>query len=70
METQKNANLFGDEGNESLKFATKNVILSVIKIKQTMVKEMRMVQPLNLKHKSLNQIVVIIQTHIFLQQDT
>ena len=23
METQKNANLFGDEGNESLKFATK-----------------------------------------------
>ena len=41
-------------------------MLSMIKITQTMVKEMKMVQPLNLKPKSLNQIFVIIQTHIFL----
>ena len=45
-----------------------NGMLSMIKIKQTMVKEMRMVQPLNLKAKSLNQISI--QTHIFLQQET
>ena len=35
-------------------------------IKQTMVIEMKMAQPLNLKPKSVNQISVIIQTHIFL----
>ena len=61
METQKIVNLLGEEGNESSKF-----MLSVIKKKQTMVTEMKMVQPLNLKLKSLNQISVIIQTHIFL----
>ena len=61
METQKIVNLLGEEGNESSKF-----MLSVIKKKQTMVMEMKMVQPLNLKLKSLNQISVIIQTHIFL----
>ena len=43
-------------------------MLSMIKIKQTVVKEMRMVQPLNLKPKSLNKILSIIQMHIFLQQ--
>ena len=61
METQKIVNLLGEEGNESSKF-----MLSVIKKKQTMVMEMKMVQPLNLKLKSLNQIFVIIQTYIFL----
>ena len=61
METQKIVNLLGEESNESSKF-----MLSVIKKKQTMVMEMKMVQPLNLKLKSLNQISVIIQTHIFL----
>ena len=64
METQKIANLLGD--TESLKFARRKWYLSMIKITQTMVKEKKMVQPLNLKPKSLNQIFVIIQTHIFL----
>ena len=57
METQMTANLLGDADNESLKFA--------IKITPIMVKEMKIVQPLNLKPKSLNQIFVIIQTHMF-----
>ena len=64
METQKIANLLGD--TESSKFAKRKHMLSMIKITQTMVKEKKMVQPLNLKPKSLNQIFVIIQTHIFL----
>ena len=69
METQKIANLLGNTDNES--FAKENSqrekgVLSMIKIIQTMVMEMKMVQPLNLKLKSLNQIFVIIQTHIFL----
>ena len=37
-----------------------NGMLSTIKIIQTVVKEMKMVQPLNLKPKSLHQIFVII----------
>ena len=40
-----------------------NAMLLVIKITQTIVKEMKIVQPLNLKPKSLNQVFVIIQTH-------
>ena len=47
-----------------------NGMLQMIKITQTMVKEVKMVQPSNLKTKSLNQIFVIIQTHTFLQQET
>ena len=43
-----------------------NGMLSMIKTTQSMVKEMKVVQPLNLKPKSLDQIFVIIQTHIFL----
>ena len=69
METQKIANLLGNTDNES--FAKENSqqekgVLSMIKIIQTMVMEMKMVQPLNLKLKSLNQIFVVIQMHIFL----
>ena len=41
-------------------------MLSMIKITQAMVKELKTVQPLNLKAKSLNQVFVKIQTHIFL----
>ena len=65
METQKIANLLGDADNESLKFVTRKwyVINDLIK---TMVKEMKIVLLLNLKLKSLNQIFVVIQTHIFL----
>ena len=47
-----------------------NGMLSMIKITQNMVKEVKMLQPLNLKLKSLNQIFVIIETHIFLYQET
>ena len=43
-----------------------NDMLSMIKTTKTMVKEMEMVQPLNLKSKALNQIFMIIQMHIFL----
>ena len=48
-----------------------NGMSSMTKAIQIMVKEMKIVQPLNLKPKSLNQsklnqIFVIIQTHIFL----
>ena len=38
----------------------------VTKIMDDMAKEMKMIQPLNLKQKSLNQIFVITQMHIFL----
>ena len=41
-----------------------NGMLSMIKTTQTMVKEMKVAQMLKLK--SLNQIFVVIQTHIFL----
>ena len=41
-----------------------NGMLSMIKTTETMVKEMKVVQMLKLK--SLNQIFVVIQTHIFL----
>ena len=44
-----------------------NGMLSMVKKTYTMVKEMKIVQPLNLKPvKSLNQIFVIIQMNIFL----
>ena len=43
-----------------------NSMLSVIKTIQFMVKEMKIIELLNLKPGSLNQISVIIQTHIFL----
>ena len=55
METKKIVNLLGDAN-----------MLLIIKILQTMVKEMKIVEPLNLKPKSLNQVFVIIQMHIFL----
>ena len=41
-------------------------ILSMIKITQNMVKEMKIVQPLNLKQMLLNQVFAIIHIHIFL----
>ena len=41
-------------------------MLSMIKITQTTMEEMKMAQPLNLKPKSLNQILMIIQMYIFL----
>ena len=43
-----------------------NVKLLMIKVMDNMAEEMKMIQPLNLKQKSLNQIFVITQIHIFL----
>ena len=43
-----------------------NGTLLTIKIMNNMVEEMKMIRLLNLKKKSLNQIFVITQTHIFL----
>ena len=66
METQKIVNLLGHANNESSRLQQENHTLSIIKIIQTKVKETKIVQPLNLKPKSLNQIWRIIQTHILL----
>ena len=43
-----------------------NGTLLMIKIMDNMAEEMKMMEPLNLKQKSLNQIFVITQMHIFL----
>ena len=43
-----------------------NGTLLMTKTMDNMAMEMKMVQPLNLKQKSLNQVFVIIQMHIFL----
>ena len=43
-----------------------NDTLLTTRIMDNMVAEMKMIQPLNLKQKSLNQIFVITQMHIFL----
>ena len=43
-----------------------NDTLLMIKIMDSMIGEMKMMQPLNLMQKSLNQIFVITQMHIFL----
>ena len=39
------------------------------KIRENMVKEMKMIPALNLKQKTSNQIFEIMQMHIFLQQE-
>ena len=43
-----------------------NGTLIMTKIMDNMAMEIKMVQPLNLKQKSLQQIFVVIQMHIFL----
>ena len=48
------------------KLQKENGMLLMIKVTHTMAKEMKIVQPLNLKPKSLNQVFAITQTHIFL----
>ena len=66
METQKVANLSNDSNNESPKFATRKWYNINDQNMDNMTEEMKMIQPLNLKQKSLNQISVITQMHIFL----
>ena len=60
METQKIVNLLNSSENESSRFATRNKVID------NMAEEMKIMQPLNLIQKSLNQIFVITQMHIFL----
>ena len=67
METQKIVNLLNDSENESLKFATRKwYIINDQNNGQYGNEEMKMIQLLKLKQKSLNQIFVITQMHIFL----
>ena len=66
METQKIANLLGNADNESVKFVTRKWYVINDQNNIDYADGYEMVQPLNLKLKSLNQIFVIIQTHIFL----
>ena len=68
METPKMVNLLNASNNESSKFAAHLVVhyLLVTKIMDNMAEEMKMIQPLSLKQKSLKQIFVITQMHIFL----
>ena len=61
METENIVNLLNDTENESSKFATKNGTLLMTKIMNNMAMEMKIIQPLSLKQKSLNQIFVITQ---------
>ena len=66
METQKIANLLNNSNNELQSLQQGNVTLLLTKIMDNMAEEMKMIQPLNLKEKSLNQIFVITRMHIFL----
>ena len=49
MATQKIVNLLNDTDSESSKFAIKNGMSSIIWIIQNMVKEMKIIQALNLR---------------------
>ena len=66
MESQNIVNLLNDTENESSKLTTKICYSLMIKITQNMVKEMKIIQAFNLRQKSSNEVVVIIQMHIFL----
>ena len=66
METQKIANLLNYTDNEFTKFTSKNCMSLIIKVIQNMVKEIKVIQALNLRQKILNQVFMIIQMHIFL----
>ena len=67
METQKIVNLLGDADNEYPKFATRKwYVINDQNKTHDVVKEMKMVKPLNLEQKLLTQVFVIIQMHIFL----
>ena len=67
METQKIVNLLSHTSSESSKFATRKWMLLMTKITQNMVKEMKIIQALNLRQKLLNQVIlIVILMHIFL----
>ena len=60
METKKIVNLLNDADNESSNWATKNDMSLMINVTQNMVKEMKIIQALNLRLKLLNQLFMII----------
>ena len=60
METKKIVNLLTDTDNESSNWATKNDMSLMINVTQNMVKEMKIIQALNLRLKLLNQLFMII----------
>ena len=66
METQKIVNLLNDSDNESSEFATRKWYIINDQNNGQYDRVNKMIQPLNLKQKSLNQIFVITQIHIFL----
>ena len=60
METQEIVKLLNDYDNQSSKFTTKKWYVVNDQTTQNIVKEMKIIQALNLKQKLLNQIFVII----------
>ena len=66
METQKIVNLLNDSDNESSEFATRKWYIINDQNNGQYGRVNKMIQPLNLKQKLLNQIFVITQIHIFL----
>ena len=66
METQKIVNLLNGSDNESSKFATRKWYIINDQSNGQYGEGVKMIQLLNLKQKSLNQVFVTIQMHIFL----
>ena len=66
METRKIANLLNDPDNKHSKFSTRKWYIINDQNNGKYGIGMKMIQPLNLKQKLLNQIFVITQMHIFL----
>ena len=64
MKTQKIVNLMNDSNLQYLQKQNATSLMS--KIMENMAEEMKMIEPLNLKQKSFNQIFAITQIHIFL----
>ena len=66
METQKIVNLLNDFDNDRQNLQQRNGMSFMIKMVQTMEKEIKMVQALNLRQKISNQVFAITQMQIFL----
>ena len=66
MEIQKTVNLLNNTNNKSSKFAARKWYVINDQNNTEYGEGMKMLQALNLKQKLLNQVFVIIQTHIFL----
>ena len=66
MESQNIVNLLNNYANEYLTFPTRKGTLLMTKIMDNTAEVKKMIQPLNLRQKLLNQIFVITQMYIFL----